>query len=393
MKEKMKKSKKGKGSIKNWDLIYDWPLNSRPPKMQNKKKVNRMTLEEVMAAFNLAQATSKANNINKSFQARAKDVKLPSTTFERAKDDGKKRLHKARWLQLPIMSPAKHCRFLPLKRYPVILNLPLSFAGADNKIADRTVETFHDRSRSMSLPEFYSGNHDVAVRRGKEVTGADGNKTLDLDWISPPNLQAIQDALVNFMILSQQLWPTDPTPACFWKTLVYFNWASELHNAKLQKDIIFSYFDRVGRENANRAVRGQGPFSQAAHVVEFRNTCADFKVNPDTLLFTSSATASKGAGQSQGQKSSSQPKQKKGKAKDTPKPSDKAKWPTYQGLGVCFSFNSMKADAKCTNTATEKGCEGVNKKGEKTLFAHVCAEWLGDRKGHCLGPHPRREHV
>ena len=116
---KGKKAKKVKKEhkVKNWDLIHDWALNSRPPKMRNKKRVNRMKLEEVMAAFNLAQATSKANGSSKHFQARAKDTKLPTTKFKAAKDDGKKKLHKARWLQLPLASPAKHCTNLPLKEH------------------------------------------------------------------------------------------------------------------------------------------------------------------------------------------------------------------------------------------------------------------------------------
>ena len=297
---------------------------------------------------------------------------------------------------IPLASPAKHCTNLPLKRSPVILNLPLGFSGAEGQIADRTVELFHDRSRALELKEFYSGNSDIATRALKESSTSDGQRSVDLDWVSPPNLQAIQDALINFMILSQQLWPTDPTPACFWKTLVYFNWASELHNAKVQKEIIFEYFLQVGKDNANRAVRKEGPLTQAAHEVTFRKVCSSFKINADNLLYTNPANF---VAKSQGPpKKASSAKTSGGGGKAKPQASAKAssaskeRWPTYQGLGVCFSFNSTKADVKCNNTPTEKGCEGKNKKGEKTIFAHVCAEWLGDRKGHCLGPHPRKEH-
>ena len=173
------------------------------------------------------------------------------------------------------------------------------------------------------------------------------------------------------------------------------NWASALHNGNLQKSIIFEYFLRVGRENANRAVRSEGPLDQAAHEKAFVKVCKDFRVQADMLIFTQSAVpqpaAAKTSSSSQNKKPSSR-KKGGGAKKQSSTTTSKEKWPTYQGLGVCFAFNSTKADVKCTNTEHEKGCEGVNRKGECTTFAHVCAEWLGESKGHCLGPHPRKEH-
>ena len=176
-----------------------------------------------------------------------------------------------------------------------------------------------------------------------------------------------------------------------------------MHNSKLQKDLISEYFLRVGRENANKAVRGEAPYSQEDHERVFKGVCVDFRVSADAMLFSnvgpsgqpSNPVKGGGGGLSSSKKSKQQTKSKNSNQKGggSSKPVSEQKWPIYQGHGVCFAYNNLTEGRECKNPSHEKGCKGKNKKGEETVFAHVCAEWLGPRKGHCLGPHGRKDHT
>ena len=386
-KSKSKKSKKKKG-VSNWEVIAEtWPVSERPPKLQKPSKVNRMTLQEIETVYNMTQKRNKALGTNKLFQAVAVETKHPTRKFDKHRDDCKRKLHPARFLRGPLLAPdVWYGKKVPIKRSPVIRELPLEYVGAQDQISERTIEIMHDRSKGVTLKEFYSGNHEVTSKGQKEVYGLDGERGYEFDWVSPKNLQGTQEALCNYGAVCHYLWPLDPTPGNIWRTLITYNWACGVKNHKLQDKIINEYFRRIMRKNANRAVRNEAPYCYDKHEETFKGVCRDNGINADNLLFykeeekETKRPAPQASKAKSSQKVAAKPTQAKAK--------EKRDWPNYNGVGVCFGFNSVEEDKKCKNTATEGGCKGKSKKGEEKNYAHRCSNWLGDK--YCLGPQAKQ---
>ena len=193
---KKKKSKKKKKGLSNFEKIATiFPYSERPPELKNKDIVNKMSMNEIEAMFNMTKSREKSLGAQKLFQAVNSDVKHPKIKFKSAKDNCTTKLHPARFLRKPITSPDQWAKDMPIQRTPVIRQLPLEFTGTHDQVAERTIEILHDRSKAPTLKEFYSGNAEVVARSSKE--GA--IEGLDLDWKSPKTLKAVQDALVNYL--------------------------------------------------------------------------------------------------------------------------------------------------------------------------------------------------
>ena len=386
-----KKKSKKKSRISMWDYIEDtWPVSQRPNRMKKKKFVNKMSMKEVEALFNMHCSREKSLHGQKVFQAVAVETHHPTVKFSEGKDNCKNKLHKARFLRQPLTSPEKWFKKVPLKRSPVIRELPLEFTGSHDQVAERTIEIMHDRSKACTLKEFYSKN--LEVKGAKDFVS--GEMQGDAGWVNFESLQGIQEALVNYQAVSHYMWPNDPTPTSLWRILITYNWASSLRNPKLQEKIICEYFKKVTKKNAGRAVRRDAPYDYVKHEEVFRRVCRDHKVNPDDILFGV-------VHQTAGQKKAQQPQAKAQKAQGgagkgaggkggASKAADKRAWPTFEGHGVCFGFNAVEEAKKCTNAAHERGCKGKDKKGADKIYAHVCSNWL-EGKGYCLGSHMKKD--
>ena len=368
-------------------------MSMRPPMMKKKKHVNRMTMKEVESLFNMHCSREKSLGGQKLFQAVAVETHHPTIKFKAQKDNCKSKLHKARFQRLPLTSPDKWFKNVPLKRSPVIRQLPLEYTGSQDMVSEKTIEILHDRSKAITLKELYSKNFEAASK-SRDVEDQDLG-----DWVNFEGLQGIQEALCNFGAVYHYLWPNDPTPGIMWRTLITYNWGSSLRNPKLQEKIISEYFKRVTRKNAGRAVKSEAPYEFTKHEEAFRKVCRDYKVNPDDLLFgvVQPSTSQSGSKKSQsGQASKNQKAQgggaakSGGGAKSSGKPVERRGWPTYEGFGVCFGYNSTEEAKKCKNLAHERGCKGKDKAGLEKIYAHVCSNWL-DKKGYCLGSHMRKD--
>ena len=386
-----KKKKKKRSRISMWEYIEDtWPVSLRPPKMRKKSYVNKLTMKEVESLFNMHCSREKSLRGQKMFQAVSVETSHPTVHYKKGKDNCKTRLHRARFQRLPLTSPEAWFKKVPLKRSPVIRQLPLEYTGGHEMVSEKIIEVLHDRSKALTLREFYSKNYEAASKSLK-----DGESTASSDWVNFEGLQGVQEAFCNFGAVYHNLWPNDPTPNAFWRTLIDYNWGSSLRNPKLQERLICDYFEKVTKKNANRAVRKEAPCDQAKHEDVFRQICRDLKVNPDDLLFGIVHTPVAGPKKATHSASKTQKAQGGGAGKSgakaaAAKPTDKRGWPTYEGLGVCFGFNSVEEAKKCKNTAHEKGCEGKDKQGAKKIYAHVCSNWL-EGKGYCLGAHKKQD--
>ena len=102
----------------------------------NKKKINSMTWEGVMKLVELRRKSALFNDSQNHF---SKDQPLKPKIFPELTDDGMKTLHDARFLRCLLAEPETWWKKVPTSRPHLFKNIPLSFTGAQNKIADETI--------------------------------------------------------------------------------------------------------------------------------------------------------------------------------------------------------------------------------------------------------------
>ena len=96
-------SQDGQGGIK-WQWLEEaWPRDSRPPILRIKSNVEEMSIQELTLMHDMHLKQQKSENSK--FSMLKKDELPPSIKFGEDKDDGKAKLHKARWLRLPFSEP------------------------------------------------------------------------------------------------------------------------------------------------------------------------------------------------------------------------------------------------------------------------------------------------
>ena len=123
------------------------------------------------------------------------DPDPPLLTYREKTDDGKTSFHRARFERAPTVSQEIWYSNVPLKRSPIIRNLPLSHSGSQFAVSSKTIEAMHDRSRSLTLKQFFQANFNVSSKPGKETTSyskGQQTKSFDYDWEELTSIPQIQ---------------------------------------------------------------------------------------------------------------------------------------------------------------------------------------------------------
>jgi hypothetical protein len=192
-----------------FEMLNDiYPIEDRPPRLRKKKVVGRYSLDELMKYQ--AQMLEKEKKENLGEEVFAKDARHPKTRYKKMSDDGRKRLHTARWNRLPIVPPHKYYGKTPKKRSAVIRNFPMEHYGITGQISETTIGMLHNRSVKVALDSFCKATYKPA--RGGEKAG----KYADLFQL--------MEAIVNYAILLQALWPYDYTGLVMLKVLCEARW-------------------------------------------------------------------------------------------------------------------------------------------------------------------------
>ncbi len=175
-----------------FEMLNDiYPIEDRPPRLRKKKVVGRYSLDELMKYQKQIIEKEKKENLGE--EVFAKDAGNPKTKYKKMSDDGRKRLHTARWNRLPIVPPHKYYGKTPKKRTAVIRNFPMEHYGITGQISETTIGMLHNRSVKVALDSFCKATYKPA--RGGEKAG----KYADLFQL--------MEAIVNYAILLQALWP------------------------------------------------------------------------------------------------------------------------------------------------------------------------------------------
>ena len=231
----------------HWDLVNSmWDIRDRPVHLQNKKVVSSMTLTEI-AQFkaNYLMEEEKKGGGDALF---GKDQRLKRTVFEEEDDDGDRRLHEARFLlRIPIALPKKYWHRLPAKR-PLFRHFPLAHLGMEGQVSETTVLRLHDRRVPIHLDMLYKGN---ATRERSEK---------DNVWAEPSEIRHLQEAVLNYLVILNALWPLDYAGFVVMRILVEARWGEAAGDSEKQRiKLVKKFFDDVMKENSGRAVRDQPP--------------------------------------------------------------------------------------------------------------------------------------
>jgi hypothetical protein len=71
-----------------------------------------------------------------------------------------------------------------------------------------------------------------------------------------------RDAVLQYAMLAQCLWPGDYAPIVIFKVFDDSNWAEEINGEKHRVALIKRAFDNFSKENGGRAVRKEAPLEQ-----------------------------------------------------------------------------------------------------------------------------------
>ena len=132
----------------NWTLLNDiWPLEERPKKLQDKRYVSKLSWPTIMALQDRYEKEAEKKGVGSAIYG--KDRKLRKIRFKARGDDGYTRLHRARWLRLPMAAPDKYWARVPRAHEQRFRHLQLAHYGVESQINEKVILSLHDRQVRM----------------------------------------------------------------------------------------------------------------------------------------------------------------------------------------------------------------------------------------------------
>ena len=360
-----------------------WPIEKRPPGLQDKETFNNMNLDLLISLARLDKDNTKSakNDFSSTY---TKDKKPKSTKFKSGKDDGFKHLHEARFLRYPLGEMGKWWKRVPRSRTHMFKNLPLQFSGANNKLSPKTIQLLHDRTEILTFKMFHTGNVNVSSKPIKKVERReeDGvHSTLDFNWEAPSSLSQVTDALHNYCSALQFLWPYDPTGIILMRIINKYNYFSAAQSLSERVQLISTFFNSVLRENAARASRKELIMSFAE-----QEECIKTVLSSAGLSNTVPAGRMVNSEQSRMKFQQNKPTFNSAQASNSSSSTlpNRNKVVLHNGTPICFAFNN----GSCRNPRSTVGCKDSRNRD----LSHVCNKFLDGKNIHCMEKHARVNH-
>ncbi len=367
----------------NWSLLRTvWPVEKRPPGLQNKDAFNAIDLVNLLSIAKLERENLKAldGDLTSSF---IPDRKPKSTSFKSAKDNGFQHLHEARFLRYPLAKIDKWWKLVPKVRSHQYKNLPLKFSGSNNKLTQKTIQGLHDRTKSLQFKHFHSANVNVSTKPVKKIEKREEEgivSTLDYAWENPTSISQVADTLLNYTTALLHIWPYDQTGLILMRVVNKFNYASAAPSLSDRVAIITAFFNLVLRENATRAVRRDLIMDYDEQVEAFKNILTSSGFSSST---PSSFRIPKVGSDGFKPRPTINNLSRSNSSTGTLKP--KINVVLHNNVPICFNYNS----GSCRNPQSTPGCRDP-KSGKD--YAHVCNRWVQAKNSHCFARHPRINH-
>ena len=224
-----------------------WPRQDRPKHLQSRRVINSMSISEIsqFKANFLMEEEKKGGGC----ALYGKDQVLKAVKFKKGRDDGRGRLHEARFkLRMPICLPRKYWSRIPAKR-ELFRHFPLAHLGLEGQVNEATILRMHDRRIPIQLDMLYKGNSTRDARADK-----------NMDWVEPTEVRHLQEAVLNYTVIMQALWPLDYSGFVITRVLVEARWGEAGGDGEKQRvRLVRKFFDDCMKENSGRAVRDEPP--------------------------------------------------------------------------------------------------------------------------------------
>ena len=350
-------------------------MSQRPKEFQNKAIVNGMSMDRIVAFITLK------NTLEKGAKEEAgnslKESKQKTVKFKAQEDNGRSKLHKARFEPLPTVHPKKYFRKIPQTR-PYIKNRALGYSGLENVVSDLTLKKLHNRCIATKLKFFFSGNLNISSKQTEIRKVKEGRieTSFDYSWTDPSTIAHVQEALINYTSLLQNIWPQDCTAVMFLRLLIKYKWLIRADESR-RPELITKLFDNIMVANAGRACNKEAPMSFQQQEEALKAILTANNVRPEVPMNDiGNKSQAQNNGRNQGQQNRALPSKansKFAKSKD--------------GRGLCYGFNDANGNV-CRNTASGNGC----KRQDGLQFAHLCNYFDQKKRDYCMGSHPRKQH-
>jgi len=308
------------------------------------------------------------------------DKKPKATTFKKAKDNGFKKLHEARYLRYPLAGLKDWWKHMPKTRTHIYKNLDLKFMGGNNKLTQKTIHGLHDRTKSLQFKMFLSSNVNVANKPVKKIEKREEEgivSTLDYAWENPTSLAQLSDGLLNYCTALMHIWPYDPTGLIIMRVVNKYNYASAAPSMSERISVVTAFFNMVLRENATRAIRKDVIMSHEEQEEVFKSILTSSGYNSSVPAFSRLPRLDS----DNSNKSKFVPNSRPNFSNPTPIKS-RINVVLHHGAPICFNYNT----GACRNPPSAVGCRDV-KSGKD--FAHACNKWIMSKNTHCFQKHPR----
>ena len=243
---KRKKSRAGAGSS-HWQLVNEmWAYESRPKLLQDKKRVEGMTIAEISQFKAHFEKEEEKKGVGAAVFG--KDKKLLPVKVKKCTDDGDRHLSSSRFdLRMPVSAPKKYWSMVPKKR-EVFRHLLLNHLGLEGQVSETTVVRMHDRRVPVTLDMLFKANAFREVKPDQEK------------WLEPTEVRHLQEAILNYVVVLWAIWPFDYAGFVIQRVLMEANWGRAAGEAEKQRvALVRRFFDDTARENSGRAVRGEPP--------------------------------------------------------------------------------------------------------------------------------------
>jgi hypothetical protein len=207
---KRKRAKHAKQQLKDKLALFEetWPSELRPPHMRKMSMLRDMTYDTFLRTKDTFDKLEASKNLGEETSAR--DAKAKKTKYKKGKDDGRKRLHKARWNRQPLVPPEEFYKKVPKKQATVIRHFPMEHLGITGQVPDATITHMHNRAVKVVFDSFCKPTF-KAARNGEKA-----GKYADLFQLL--------EAVINYSILLHSLWPADYTGLVILKVLTEARW-------------------------------------------------------------------------------------------------------------------------------------------------------------------------
>ena len=254
----------------------------------------------------------------------------------------------------------------------------------------------HDRKVSLELKE--CSKHNISVNRIplKETRLQQGNtvySTSGYNWNELETVKGCYDALTNYGLINQMLWPYDLTALTMMKLFNVYSWMSypNIKEAK-RVQLLCDLFARTSESNVDLCVQKLPPcdYWEMERILKVLLREMGFPDSPPVTQYNTPQSGNQSYQAGPSQKRGGGGGQQRGQTPRGGGAGARQKKPAAvapNGRQVCFNFQKQQG---CSNPAAAGG--GCKNQSTQSDMAHACLWYYPSTQTYCLQGHPKYQH-